>query len=198
NSDVFANDPAVQFAPGGRTINFTIPAGTRDAVFATNQTTIRLQTGTVAGSIVLTPSFTSEGGIALTPATPPPVTLTVAPSAPRLASVQVTGKTATGFSLLVTGFATGRSITQIDVTFTPTAGETVTTTRVSLNVEASFVAWYQGPASVAFGSQFTATLPFTLQGDVTNVTNVVDTIESASVTITNRQGVSPSRSVSLK
>ena len=105
------------------------------------------------------------------------------------------------FTLLVTGYATGRSITQIDVQFTPVAGEVVGTTKVSLNVDASFTAWYQSAASQAFGSQFTVTLPFTLAGDITdttNLTNVTDTIQSVSVTLTNRQGVSSSQTVNLK
>ncbi|MBI3472220.1 MAG: choice-of-anchor D domain-containing protein [Candidatus Solibacter usitatus] len=199
NSDVFANDPAVQFATGGRTIAFTIPAGSRDALFPNNQTSIRLQTGTVSGTLTLTPSFqTQDGGIVLTPTNPPALNMTVGLSAPRLLALQVSGKTAAGFSLLVTGFATGRSITQIDVQFTPVAGENVATTKLSLSVEPSFIAWYQSPASQQFGSQFTATIPFTLAGDVKNVTNVVDTIQSASVTLTNRQGTSASRSVDLR
>ena len=104
-------------------------------------------------------------------------------------------------TLLVTGYATGRSITQIDVQFTPVAGESVATTRLSLNVEASFTAWYQSAASQAFGGQFTATLPFSLAGDITNttkITSVADTIQSVSVTITNRQGVSTSQTVNLR
>ena len=52
--------------------------------------------------------------------------------------------------------------------------------------------------SQAFGSQFTATVPLTLAGDVTNVTNVTDAIQSVSVTISNRQGTSPAVSASLK
>jgi len=68
-------------------------------------------------------------------------------------------------------------------------------------VDASFTAWYQGAASQAFGSQFTATLPFTLAGDITNttsITNVIDTIQAVSVTLTNRQGVSTAQSVNLR
>jgi len=201
NSDVFSNDPAVQFATGGRTVNFTIPAGSTQAVFPNNATQIGLQTGTVAGTITLTPSFVSDGGITLTPTLPPALNLTVPQSAPRLLSVQVASKTASGVTLLVTGYATGRSITQIDVQFTPTAGEDVATRRLTMNVDASFTAWYQSAASQAFGSQFTVTLPFTLSGDIVNttsLTNVIDTIQSVSVTLTNRQGVSTAQSVNLK
>jgi Abnormal spindle-like microcephaly-assoc'd, ASPM-SPD-2-Hydin len=198
NSDVFANDPAVQFAVGGRTVNFSIPAGQRDAVFATNQAQVRLQTGTVAGSIVLTPSFQTDGGIILTPTDPPALSLTVAPAAPRLLSLQVTGRTSTGFQLLVTGFATSRQITQIDLTFTATSGENIGSSKVTIAAESSFSAWYQGTASAAFGSQFTATIPITLSGDVVNVTNLSDTIRSVSAVLTNRTGASNSVSVDLQ
>ena len=143
NSEVFANDPAVQFAVGGRSVSFTIPAGQRDAVFQNGQTQMRLQTGTVAGAIVLTPSFSSDGGIALTPTNVESLTLTVAQSAPRLLNVQATAKTATGFTLLVTGYATARQLTTIDLTFTATSGENVPTTRVSLQADPTFTAWYR-------------------------------------------------------
>jgi hypothetical protein len=196
---VFANDPAVQFATGGRTVNFTSPAGQTQAVFPNTRTTIGLQSGTVAGAITLTPSFlTQEGNINLTPATPPAQTLTVTQSAPRLLSVQVQAKTASGFTLLVTGYATGRSITTMDFQFTPVSGENVSTSRLTLNAESSFAAWYGSTASQPFGSLFTATVPFTLQGEVVNVTNISDTIQSVSVTIANRQGTSAAQSVSLR
>ena len=60
------------------------------------------------------------------------------------------------------------------------------------------MAWYQSTASQQFGSQFTVTLPFSLQGDVVNVTNVTDALQSVAVTLTNRQGVSASQTVNLK
>ena len=198
NSDVFANDPAVQFAVGGRTVNFSIPAGQRDAVFSTNQNTIRLQSGTVAGSIVLTPSFQTDGGIVLTPTDPPSLTLPVASAAPQLLSAQITGKTTTGFALLLTGYATSRQVTQIALTFTPTAGENVTTSAITIPADASFNAWYQGTASAAFGSQFTVTVPITIAGDIVNVVNVVDTVKSVSAVISNRIGQSQAVSVNVQ
>jgi hypothetical protein len=198
NSDVFSNDPAVQFATGGRTVNFTIPAGSTQAVFPNNASQLRLQTGTVAGTITLTPAFVTDGGINLTPAVPPSLNLTVAQSAPRLLSVQSSGKTAGALTLLLTGYATGRSITQIDIQLAPVAGENVATTKLSLSVGPSFTAWYQSPASQQFGSQFTVTLPLTVQGAVVNVTNPTDTIQGVSVTLTNNQGVSNSQSIALQ
>ena len=200
--EVFANDPAVQFASGSRTATFTIPAGATQAVFANNATQLRVQTGTVAGTISIVPTFaTQTSAIDLTPANPPALTLTVPQSAPKLLSVTVTNKTSNGFTLLVTGYATGRSITQMDFQFNPVAGENVSTTKLSMNVDSNFSAWYGNTQSQPYGSQFTASINFTMQGEIVDtkaISNVVDTIQSVAVTLTNRQGVSGSQSASLK
>ena len=199
NSEVFATDPAVQFATGGRTVNFTIPAGQTEAVFPNGRNQVALQTGTVAGTLTLTPSFaTTEGNINLTPTTPPVLNLTVAQSAPRLLGIQVQSRTTNGFTLLINGYATGRSITQIAFQFTPLSGENLATTQLSLNVEPSFSAWYGSTNSQPYGSAFTATVPFTLQGDIEDVSSLVDAIQSVSVTLSNRQGASQSQSVNLR
>ena len=64
-------DPAVQFATGGTTVSFTIPANQTSAVFGAQGTQLGLQTGTVASTITITPSFaTQAGNVPLTPATP--------------------------------------------------------------------------------------------------------------------------------
>ncbi len=198
NSDVFSPDPAVQFATGGRTATFTIPANTTRALFAGNATEIRLQTGTVAGSIVLTPSFSTEGGINLTPATPPSLTLTVPQSAPRLLSVALSSKSSNSITLLVSGYATSRSITQMDFEFRAVEGENLGTTRLTLNAEPSFLAWYQSSTSQQYGSLFTATVPFTLQGDVRNVSSLADAIQSVTVTLRNQLGASSGVTISLR
>jgi hypothetical protein len=198
SSDVFANDPAVQFASGGRTLTFQIPANSRQAVFPNGSTQVRLQSGTVAGTITIAPTFaTASGAIDLTPVTPPMVTMRVTDAAPQLLSVVVSARSSGGFTLLVTGYATGRSITQMDFQFTPTSGENVSTSKLSMNVDPTFSAWYQSAASQAFGSLFTATIPFTLAGDLVNVKNLIDTVQSVAVTLTNRQGVSTTKSVNL-
>jgi hypothetical protein len=86
----------------------------------------------------------------------------------------------------------------MDFQFTPTTGENVATTRLTLNVEANFLSWYQQSQSQLYGSLFTATIPFTVQGDVKNVTSVADTIQSVLVTLSSRQGSSAAQSVSLR
>jgi hypothetical protein len=198
NSEVFSNDPAVQFALGSRTVNFTIPANTTKAVFPQGATQVKIQTGTVAGTINITPSFATDAGINLTPANPLALNLVVPQSAPRLLSVELSAKTSNTLTFLLRGYATGRSVTQMDFQFTPTSGENVSTTKLSLSVEPNFLAWFQSTSSQQYGSQFTATVTFTLQGDVKTVTSLADTIQSVSATLTNRQGVSAAASVTLR
>ncbi len=198
NSEVFSDDPAVQFATGGRKVSFTIPANSTRAVFPQNAPEIKIQTGTVAGTITLTPSFATESGINLTPSNPPVLALTVPQGAPRLLSVALSSKTSSAITLLVSGYATNRSVTQMDFQFTAVSGENLGTTRLTLNAEPSFLAWYQSTASQQYGSLFTATVPFTLQGDVKNVSNVADAIQSISVTLSNRLGSSSTLTVSLR
>jgi hypothetical protein len=198
NSEVFSNDPAVQFALGSRTVNFTIPANTTKAVFPQGATQVKIQTGTVAGTINITPSFATDAGINLTPANPSALNLVVPQSAPRLLSIELSAKTSNTLTLLLRGYATSRSVTQMDFQFTPTSSENVSTTKLSLSVEPSFLAWFQSTSSQQYGSQFTATVTFTLQGDVKTVTSLADTIQSVSATLTNRQGVSAAASVTLR
>ena len=199
NSDVFANDPAVQFATGGRTVTFTLPANATRAIFANNANQVRIQTGSIARTITVTPAVnTTEGNINLTPTAPPTANLTVAPAAPRILSVLISARTANSVTLLVSGYATSRSVTQMDLTITPTSGETVSTTRLPIQVDSAFIEYYGGAASAAFGSLFTAAVPLTLQGDLVNVTQLLDTIQSISVTLTNRTGVSNAVSVNVK
>ncbi|MBK5294573.1 MAG: choice-of-anchor D domain-containing protein [Acidobacteriia bacterium] len=197
NSAVGVNDPSVQFSTSGRTVAFTIPANSTRAIFANSSDQVRVQTGSVAGTITLTPSFLTDGGINLTPVAPSSLNLTVAAAAPRVLTLASTLRTANSISLLVSGLATSRSVTQIEISFTAVTGETVGTTRLTIPVESSFLGWYQSAAAVPFGSLFTATVPLTFTGDVTAVTSPSDTIQSVSVTLTNALGTSPAVSLTL-
>jgi hypothetical protein len=198
NSDVAVTDPALQFATGGKTINFTIPANTTRAIFTGGLQQVRLQTGTVAGTILLTPSFVTDGGVNVTPANPPSHSLTIPQTAPRVLSVQLSAKTNTSLTLLITGYATGRSVTSIDLQINPVTGEQVNTRRITIPAEASFLAWFTSSQSQQYGSLFTVTVPLTFTGDVTNVSVLTDTIQSITVTLANRQGNSAPVTLNLK
>lgn len=198
NSDVFSNDPSVQFAVGGRTVTFVIPANTTKAVFPQGASQIKVQTGTVAGTITLTPSFSTDTGISLTPQNPPALNIVVPQSAPRLLGVEVSAKTSNTFTLLIRGYSTSRSVTQMDFNFGTASTENVSITKMSLPVEANFVSWFQNSTSQQYGSLFTATVPFTLTGDVTKVSQQIEAIQSVTVTLTNKSGASSPVTVSLK
>ncbi|MCC6588166.1 MAG: choice-of-anchor D domain-containing protein [Bryobacterales bacterium] len=199
NSDVFATDPSVQFATGGRTVTFTIPANTTRAIFPNNANQIRVQTGSVAGTITLTPSVsTTDAGINLTPTAPPAAILTVAAAAPRVLSAVVSAKTANSITLLISGYATSRSVTSMDLTFTATSGENVQTQKVTVPLESAFIGYYQGTTSAQYGSLFTITVPLTFAGDIKSVTQLSDTITSIGVTLTNALGTSASTSVATR
>ncbi len=110
-----ADDPAIQFSAGGRTLNFTIPAGQTSAF----TTPPAIQTGTVAGAIKLTLRLTAAGQD-ITPTPVPAVTVQVARSAPVLGTVQVV-RTSGGFEVRVAGYSTPRQMTQAVFNFTAAA-----------------------------------------------------------------------------
>ena len=165
-SSVFTDDPSIQFSSGGRTVNFTIPANSTRAVFSGGATNIALQTGTVAGNIVITPSFATQGGFNLTPPSPNTLTLTVGRLAPTLTSVNITSVTASGFTLTVNGFSTSRSLKQLDIDFMPKQGENFSATHLTVDVSAAAATWFQSASSQAFGGAFLVAIPFTLQSGV--------------------------------
>ena len=199
NSDSFVADPAVQFATGGRAVEFTIAANARQAVFVNGLTTVRLQTGSVSGLLILTPSFrTRIGNSDITPDNPLTHRINVPPLAPRLLSARVNARTANGIVLAVTGYATTRSFSQVDIELTPATGFVLQERQVSLNVEAEMDQWFRSPASIAFGGQFTIQIPLSIRGQNTGTTLAVDGLEAITVTVRNAQGVSNPQRVMVR
>jgi hypothetical protein len=188
-SDSFADDPAIQFATGGRSVPFTIPAGTTDAVFTSGKT-VQLQTGTVAGTITITPSFT-VAAVDVTPTPAPVAKMVVTAGPPQLTNVQVGARTANTVELLITGLSTPRQVSQINLTFTPAQGSNLQTANLFVNTDASFSTWFQSQSGISFGSQFTASVTINVTGDV-------NAVQSVAVTASNAKGDSNSMSVNLR
>ena len=174
--DSGAGDSTIQFASGGRTANFTVPADTVDAVTAVP---LAIQTGTVAGTITVSVRLTA-GGTDITPVPAPAVRIRVERAAPVIRSARMV-RSGNGITVEITGFSTAREVTQISVTFAASAGQTLQNSTVTVPVENLFSQWFQDPASSQFGSQFFFSQPFTITGDVNAVT-------AQSVTLTNRVG----------
>jgi Abnormal spindle-like microcephaly-assoc'd, ASPM-SPD-2-Hydin len=187
-SDSFADDPNIQFATGGRTVSFTIPANTTDAVFGSSKQ-VQFQSGTVSGTIQLTASF-SVAAVDVTPTPAPAAQVVVAPAPPVIRNVQIGTRTASSFELLITGLSTPRQVSQINLTFTPASGGSLQTTNLSINTDAPFSSWFQSQSGVGFGSQFTASV-------IVNVTGDVSAVQSVSVVASNSKGNSSAVSATL-
>ena len=185
-------DPAIQFATGGKTVSFTIPANQTAAVFGSQGTQLGLQTGTVASSVTLTPSFaTQAGNVDLTPAVPTSLQFAISPAAPQLIAIQVTSSSPTSISVQITGFATTRTLASSSIQIKTAPGFSMPTSQFTIDLSQIATLWFQSTPSQAFGGEFTLTVPFTFQGLATNQ-NVINSITSVSATITNQIGASNS------
>jgi hypothetical protein len=192
-SGTLGTDPAVQFQTGTRTVPFTIPANGTDANFAGQGTQILLQTGTVAETITLTPSFaTAAGGITLTPATPATLQFTVPAAAPVLIAATVAATSTNSVTLNFTGYSTTRTLTTLNVQFTATTGFTLASSQVTVDLHQAAAVWFQSTGSQGFGGQFTVTVPFTFSGTVSATQALLQTIASVSATVSKEVGASNS------
>lgn len=172
-----SGDATVQFSTGGRTVDFTIPANSQNAVFATP---LALQTGTVAGAITITPTLQSSG-VSIPPDASATVTTRIARAAPVIQRATLV-RNSGGFEIRITGYSNTRELTQAVFKFRASSGNNLAQTDVTVQVDPLFSRWYQDANSARFGSQFLFSQQFTVTGgDATLVT-------PDSVTLTNRTG----------
>jgi hypothetical protein len=179
-----ADDPAIQFITGGRTAQIVIPAGDTSGIG-----NIGVQTGTVAGTITITAQLLA-GTANVTPTPAPSTTIVVPAGAPVITAVSAT-RTSTGFTVTVTGYASNRDVDTAAYQFSPSEGSTLTTTQVSTPVTSLFTQWYGGSSAAQYGSQFTLTQAFTVNGSASSVFSV-------SVTLMNALGTSTAASAFLQ
>jgi hypothetical protein len=169
-------DPALQFAGGGTTFAFTVPANT------TTVPPIDLQVGTIAGTITV-PLTLTAGDVNVTPANLAPATIVVPPSAPIITSMTLT-RAANQLTVVIHGFSNTREVVSAKFHFTAAPGAEVATTDLTLPADAIFnTDWFDGKESEAYGSTFTYTQVF-------NLSDTNATIGSVDATLTNTIGVS--------
>jgi hypothetical protein len=166
------DDPAVQFSTGGRTLNFTVPAGT------TTTPAVALQTGTVAGTITVTLSLTT-GGVDVTPPGVSPITLVIAPAAPVITSVKFTNDSSGLITVVINGFSNTRDMTQATFVFTGSDAQSLGSAQVQIPVSSLFSPWYSSSASDQYGSEFTYTQNFQLSKPDANITGVAATLANS-------------------
>ena len=182
--DSGADDPAVQFSTGGRTARILVPAGS-----TTGQTTVGVQNGTVAGTITITTQLLAPGQD-ITPTPAPSETIRIAATAPVISSITAT-RNSTGFTVVIVGYASSRDLTQAAFQFTATTGTNLQTSSLTVPIDTIFNPWYASAASAPYGSQFTFTQPFTVQGNPQSVVSVT-------VTMTSKVGTSAPATANLQ
>lgn len=185
------SDPAVQFTVDNRTVPFTIPAGSTVANFAQQGNQIQLQTGTVASTITLTPSFTTAtGNVDLTPTNPTTLQFTVPAEAPVLLGAALASSSANSIVLNFTGYSTTRTLTTLNLQFTAAAGFTLATTQLSIPISGASAIWFGSATSQGSGGQFTVSMPLTFSGTTPTGVALLQTIASVSGTVSNESGTS--------
>jgi hypothetical protein len=185
------SDPAVQFSVDNRAVPFTIPAGSTVANFAQQGNQIQLQTGTVASTITLTPTFTTAiGNVDLTPADPTTLQFTVAAAPPVLVAATLASSSSNSIVLSFTGYSTTRTLTKLNLQFTAASGFTLATSQLSVDISGEAAVWFGSAASQGFGGQFTVSMPLTFSGTTPTGVSLLQTIASVSATVSNESGTS--------
>ena len=172
---ISGDDPFVLFSTGSRTVEFTIPANSRTAVFPTS---VLLLSGTVSGTIALAADIRNgPAGLSVG-------TVRVRATVPKFTNVAAS-RTSAGLRVQVTGYSPDRQVTTAEFGFdvrTPTGIQTVNLVRT---VDPDFQNWYRSTGSSPFGSSFVFDQQFTVQGDASM-------IDSVTVRLTNSQGTASS------
>jgi hypothetical protein len=170
-------DPAVLFSN-----NETTEAVTINPSSTTTSSPFQFQAGSTAGTITVTIHLTLANGQDITPTNLAPVTVTVPASAPAISSAMLT-RSGKSIQVAVIALSSTRDMTQAQFHFTPVSGKSLKTTDVTVSLTSVFQTWYGSSNSDQYGTNFTYTQPFTLDGDATD-------IQSVSVTLTNSAGTS--------
>ncbi|HKW99900.1 MAG TPA: putative Ig domain-containing protein [Bryobacteraceae bacterium] len=181
NATAPADDPGIQLSTGGQTVDFDIPANTKQALFTAGKAAqIGLQTGTIAGTISL--GFTLQAAGVDLPSQSLNHSITIARSAPVIQSVTLT-KNSTGFQISVIAFSTPRDLSEIDFHFTPSAGANLQTTDLTVSLSSVGAQWYQSATSAQYGSEVMIVVPITAsQGSVNDVASVSAKVKNSAGT----------------
>jgi sugar lactone lactonase YvrE len=181
------SDPAMQFAAGGTTMNFTIPAGAATTTLPDNGS---VQLGTVAGTTTVTLTQLSENGASVLPQPPPSLSVTLPLLAPVIASgsVTITSLTSTGFNVELDAYSTSRDLASATFSFQAASGTQLNgTTSFSVSLSSVAPGWFSSTSGLSNGGSFHLIVPFTFSGD----TSVFGS-NSVTVTLTNSVGTSSS------
>ena len=171
-------DPSLQFAAGGTTFSFPIPANT------TTTPVIQLQAGTIAGTITV-PLVLTAGGVNVTPTGLAPVTIVVPPAVPSVSGMTLT-RSGDQMTVVIHGFSNTREVVNAMFHFTAAPGASIGTPDLTLPADTIFnTEWFDTDASDTYGSTFTYTQIFNTSDGAAN-------IGSVDAVLTNSVGASTS------
>jgi hypothetical protein len=159
-------------SPPQTTASFTIPAGSSSTPVPA------LQTGTVAGDIVITLDVPGQ------PTTTS--TLTIPRAAPVIEanSVQILDVTSTGFMVELVANSSPRDLQTATFTFNAATGAQINgNATLMVDLSSLLGQWYGSTQGQSYGSAFSLQVPFTLNGNAT-------AIGSVTVTLSNSAGTS--------
>jgi hypothetical protein len=195
----YGADPSVQFITGGRTVNFTIPANTTKAVFPNGAAQIPMQTGSVAGTVTVVPTFATQGSLDLTPKAPSVLRMVMPTAAPRILGIQVAERSVNTLTLRVLGLTTTRSLGKMDILFTAVPGFDIPNLSFTVDLTGASGVWFSSTASQTFGGQFSLDVQFLLATSdrSTTATPPTQALQSVAVTVGNSTGVSNTATLSL-
>jgi len=166
-----SDDPAIQFASGGRTVTFTVRANTVQARFGTSPVPgpIGFQTGTVAGTLSF--EATLQTGIIQSKFA---TSRSIPRQPPTVKSVQKEGASRANFRAVINFFSTAREVTQLILRFETTpsvrlscgdaAGCSASGNTLTLDVKSMFDEWFNGNPS--YGSTGILLVPLSIDGNV--------------------------------
>jgi len=166
-------DGTILFPNGTTTTTFTIPANT------TTIPPVQFQSGSVAGTIVVTLKLTA-GGVDVTPTPAPTLVITSPAATPGVAGVTL-DRSGDTLTVTIQGYSNTRDIEQIHFHFVAAPGQSLATSDLVIDGSALFSAWYSDAASPTYGSTFHYIQVFNLDQDATVVGQV-------QVTLVNSQG----------
>jgi hypothetical protein len=187
NAAVPADDPALLFTNGSRSVQFTIPANSTQPQLPNG---LAIQSGTVAGTVRLSVRLRS-GDQDITPDPAPIQVSTIRRAAPMIRTVTARRDTqASQIVVDIVGFATSREVAQGTFRFTPAPGVSLQTTELTVQLADAGKRWYESDDGKRFGSLFTLSQRFTVQGNLNDIANVT-------VTLSNAEGSSQAVSVNF-
>jgi hypothetical protein len=190
-------DPAVQFSTGGRVVAFTIPANSTQAIFSGGSSQISLQTGTVAGTITITPSFALPSSLDVTPVAPTTLSLPVPSGPPHLLNALISQKSSNTVTLQIFGYGSTRTLSTLQFQFLEQSDANVANNVVSINIQPNAQAWFSSAQSANFGGQFMVTVPFSFTSNQASGNSPLGLLQSVSVTASNDLGTSNAVAVAL-